>query len=261
MRAPLHLAAVWCLAMSRAVANAWVAEETPVSPTHSFEFTVALTQVGVHRLEAALERVSNPSSAEYGRFLTPEAIRAIVSHSPADLARLREALACDTFAQCSHSLHADYLFVSTTVGQASKLLNVSLLSWSSPTRPGLTVIRARARQHLSHPLPQLADLVETLHGVYELPAQKPSARYRSHSAARLRDDPGVNIDPLVLSKQYGFPFPSAAVLSGQQSCGMREIRLSEITSLHVQTLRYWLDCFLFSIWEHLAHALADRRLL
>ena len=218
----IALVALFVAVASHAAPLQWSAP-APADEAAPVTFSVALRQRNVDLLESALAAVSDPASPQYGHHWTPDAIADTVGLTAAEIDMVRLHLGCDMpHTTCTTGVHRDYLTVTAPVASIAAVFRVQLATYTSsaasPPASPRTVIRTSPMGSAVTVPTALAAFVDRVHGLVELPTARPAHRVRSYAsrqAPRVRDDPGLNVDPTVLWPLYGIQ-PSRTLL-GQQS--------------------------------------------
>ena len=95
-------------------------------PSTKLRLTVAVRQENLDELTRVLEKISDPDSEHYGKFLTAAEVDALVAPSEKNVARvaawLRSAEGEDGGSVTTTTRNGDFLHVDTTVARAEKLL-------------------------------------------------------------------------------------------------------------------------------------------
>lgn len=105
------------------------------APSTVVPFMVALKQRNLDRLDKIFEAVSDPTSLQYGEYLTNEQVRALVAPQPASVAAVLAAMAP---AQCVST--GDALKCTASVAQIEAVFETEL-RFVQHTESGLTLIR------------------------------------------------------------------------------------------------------------------------
>ena len=237
------LSAPSCHAAGISDQRGWVASSVPPSPEETVSIRVLLVQPRVAELEASLQRVSDPRSPTYGQHLKPEEVASLVALPAEQLSAALAAFECGTVpALCTLSVHRDSFLLRTTVTHAESLLSVTFRSFVHPSGEGTTTL---LRSTDSPVLPvAAAELVDFLQGVVDFPSPRLRHRVSSSSSSSSAgkgasaSQPGSDVDPSVLRKQYGVSSGTSSVGRGSVSCAefegeaFKQADVDEFTSFY-----------------------------
>jgi tripeptidyl-peptidase-1 len=204
-----------CVAFALAASAAphgWTSSSRPRNSDEPLAVRVALVQPRVAELERTLIKVSDPRSADYGKYLTPDQVAELVSLPAETRALVMHHLGCASEqVACEFSIHRDYVLIRTTVARAEVMFNVTLTPFErtlNGTFGSQTIYRSATPPVLAAPM---APFVDFVHGISDFPPP-PLHRMRSTVAGT----PGDKVDPSVLKKQYGITATGSA--SSSVSC-------------------------------------------
>lgn len=167
----------------------------PVPSHHGVSFTICLRQRNVEELFASALAVSTPSSDRYGKYWTPDEIRALTAPASADIEHVTAWLAAAGIRLTDISHRSECLQVDTSAGVASALLQTG---FALHRREADGQLRIRAGGYWLPP--RIHEAVATIHGLHGVPLPPPLPRGPVSGAA--------NVTPAVLAATYhvGRPF-------------------------------------------------------
>jgi len=129
----------------------------------NIHFTIGLKLRNLDVLESIFHAVSNPQSAEYQNFLTPEQIRDMVAPLPADHDAVVEWLESAGITKIE-SL-GDGLVVDATVSQVESLLHTKIFKFF-PKAGGQPLLRSFGQHSIPH---TMVPLIQTFEGISDFP--------------------------------------------------------------------------------------------
>jgi subtilase family serine protease len=207
MQALLLVAA---LGLATAAPHGWTSSPRPRNSDETLSVRVALMQPRVAELERVLSKVSDPRSAEYGKYLTSDQVAELVSLPAETQSLVTHHLGCGAeLVSCELSVHRDYVLVHTTVARAEVMFNVTLAPFErtlNGTLGSQTIYRSMTPPVLAR---TIAPFVDFVLGISDFPPP-PLHRMRS---TRVAGTPGDKVDPSVLKKQYGISVTGSASTS------------------------------------------------
>jgi tripeptidyl-peptidase-1 len=113
------------------------------APETNLRLLIAVRQTNLDLLESTLLRVSNPKSADYGQWLSNEAIHSMIAPRAADVAGVMAWLQQHGIDTSAANLQAtsnkDFLRVRATVAQAEKLLHTQYFEFTHEARKRSTI--------------------------------------------------------------------------------------------------------------------------
>ena len=105
-------------------------------PTALVQLTFLLKQQNVHMLEKALEAVSDPFSARYGKHLSNAEVHAMVAPTPAALDAVRTYVRTAVGAEAAYATpNGDMLTVTVNVNMAERMLGCEYYEYTHATLP------------------------------------------------------------------------------------------------------------------------------
>ncbi|CAK6956971.1 tripeptidyl-peptidase 1 isoform X2 [Scomber scombrus] len=132
-----------------------------VDPTEELELTFALKQQNVHLLEERLRLVSDPDSAQYGKYLHLEEVASLVHPSELTQKVVHHWLQSHGIKNCQTVHTQDFLQCTMTAEVAETLLSGS--KFHRYTRDGQSVVRSSAPYSVHDDIHQHLDFVGGLH--------------------------------------------------------------------------------------------------
>ncbi|KAG7510543.1 tripeptidyl-peptidase 1 [Solea senegalensis] len=165
-----------------------------VDPSEELELTFALKQQNVDVLEEKLRLVSDPDSAQYGKYLSLEEVSSLVRPSEVTHKAVRHWLHSHGITNCRSVCTRDFLQCTMTAEVAEMLLPGS--RFQRYVRDGRTIVRSSAPYSVHDDIHQHLDFVGGLH------------RLPPKGQDQVRKDPGggggvhMGVTPAVLRQRY-----------------------------------------------------------
>ncbi|XP_076604465.1 tripeptidyl-peptidase 1 isoform X1 [Chaetodon auriga] len=171
-----------------------------VDPTEDLELTFALKQQNVDLLEETLRLVSDPDSAQYGKYLTLEEVSSLVHPSELTQKVVRHWLQSHGITNCLTVRTRDFLQCSMTAEVAETLLPGS--KFHRYIRDGYSLVRSSAPYSVHDDVHQHLDFVGGLHRLppkgQEDFGKASSSRRQKQSNAGLH----LGVTPAILRERY-----------------------------------------------------------
>ncbi|KAL0969626.1 hypothetical protein UPYG_G00230010 [Umbra pygmaea] len=132
-----------------------------VTPTEELDLTFALKQQNVEQLEELLHLVSDPSSAQYGKYVTLEEVSTLVRPSQLTQKVVRQWLQSHGVSDCQSVLTQDFLQCTMTVRLAEDLLPGS--EFHRYTSDGQSLVRSSTSYQVHKDVFEHLDFVGGVH--------------------------------------------------------------------------------------------------
>ncbi|XP_068607693.1 tripeptidyl-peptidase 1 [Brachionichthys hirsutus] len=170
-----------------------------VDPKQELQLTFALKQQNIALLEETLRRVSDPDSAQYGKYLTLEDVSSLVRPSELTQKVVHRWLGSHGIKNCLTVHTQDFLQCSITAEVAESLLSGS--KFHHYIRDGQSVVRSSSPYSVSDDIHQHLDFVGGLH---RFPPKGRQDYSKAYSIRKNRSKAGfhLGVTPAVLRKRY-----------------------------------------------------------
>uniref|UniRef100_A0A8C7XKB9 Tripeptidyl peptidase I n=1 Tax=Oryzias sinensis TaxID=183150 RepID=A0A8C7XKB9_9TELE len=165
-----------------------------VDPSEELELTFALKQQNVHLLEETLRLVSDPDSAQYGKYLSLEEVASLVRPSEVTQKVVRRWLQSHGISNCLTVHTQDFMQCTMTAEVAEKLLQGS--RFHHYVRDGQSLTRSSAPYSVHDDVHPHLDFVGGLHR-FPPKSQEPREK-RQHFKAGLH----LGVTPAILRARY-----------------------------------------------------------
>uniref|UniRef100_A0A3P9J442 Tripeptidyl-peptidase 1 n=1 Tax=Oryzias latipes TaxID=8090 RepID=A0A3P9J442_ORYLA len=165
-----------------------------VDPSVELELTFALKQQNVHLLEETLRLVSDPDSAQYGKYLSLEEVASLVRPSEVTQKVVRRWLQSHGISNCLTVHTQDFMQCTMTAEVAEKLLQGS--RFHHYVRDGQSLTRSSAPYSVHDDVHPHLDFVGGLHR-FPPKSQEPREK-RQHFKAGLH----LGVTPAILRARY-----------------------------------------------------------
>jgi len=171
-------------------------QEARASPQDKVTIRFALAQHNLDVLETTLLDTSDPTSANYGKWWTPEAITDLIAPSKEDSQYVVDFLKANGITETVN--HRDSIKAVAPVYLVEELLRTSLYNFVHKRKESVKIIRAVG----SYEIPiEIAEHVDFVAGLYEFPRLRNQAR----DAAGNTDGVDGYIVPYVINNLYQIP--------------------------------------------------------
>uniref|UniRef100_A0A4W6FQY7 Tripeptidyl-peptidase 1 n=1 Tax=Lates calcarifer TaxID=8187 RepID=A0A4W6FQY7_LATCA len=165
-----------------------------VDPAEELELTFALKQQNVNLLEETLRWVSDPDSAQYGKYLTLEEVASLVRPSELTHKVVRHWLHSHGITNCLTVRTEDFLQCTMTAEVAEKLLPGS--RFNRYIRDGQSLVRSSAPYSVHDDVHQHLDFVGGLH---RFPPKGQDLRKEQKSS---KEGIHLGVTPVILRTRY-----------------------------------------------------------
>ncbi|XP_068194952.1 tripeptidyl-peptidase 1 [Antennarius striatus] len=171
----------------------------PVDPQKEVELTFALKQQNIEQLEETLRRVSDPDSAQYGKYLTLEEVSSLVRPSELTQKVVHQWLASHGIKNCWTVQTQDFLQCTMTADVAETLLSGS--KFQHYVRDGQSVVRSSSPYSVSDDIHQHLDFVGGLH---RFPPKGQQDYSKAYYLKRNQSKVGfhLGVTPAILRERY-----------------------------------------------------------
>mmetsp|Transcript_16122 Transcript_16122/g.18078 ORF Transcript_16122/g.18078 Transcript_16122/m.18078 type:complete len:574 (+) Transcript_16122:48-1769(+) len=173
------------LAVSAAIPKWNKVDDIMPAEHHHFTFKIAFKKQNVDVMDSLFWQITDYNSPMFGKNLTNEQIKELVSLPEADIAEVEEYLTKESGKFCDvivrRSIHQDYLFVDTCAAQAKQILPNLDLAVYKKEGSGHLILRHNILMDVGHNMyllgfpSQLEKNVDGIYGVTDIPVHQ--ARY------------------------------------------------------------------------------------
>ena len=199
----------------------------PVADNEDVAFTIHMTPVDGSALERTLMDISNPRHERFRQYLTHAQVSDLVAPSPSHLANVHAWVAKHfPGAEMSLSQHNDLMKVRTRAGLAAKAFGVTLALFEHNEHPAFTIVRAKETGLAPDTIVpvELADSVKSIFSIVDI---VPLTRSLAAKTEGVQGDPGVQVDPLVIFKQYNLTANDVGGSSSENAQGVAAFEQAE----------------------------------
>lgn len=185
-------------------------------------FMINRDSSAVARFEKQLLDISNPSSPNYGKWLTKDQINAQIAPSAADVKFVTDYLA--TFNIPSKDIkvsdYGDKVFVKMSVNTAAQIFQTSFATFTSTVRQSVSLIRATGPYSLPDDVASVVALVDDLvrlpnvQSTLTVPESQASQMKEAAAFGTCGSCPSSYISPSVLQQAYKYTPLTGAAAAG-----------------------------------------------
>eukprot|EP00026_Physarum_polycephalum_P003429 Phypoly_transcript_03440.p1 GENE.Phypoly_transcript_03440~~Phypoly_transcript_03440.p1 ORF type:complete len:705 (+),score=87.98 Phypoly_transcript_03440:71-2185(+) len=192
----------------------WVVEREAY-PEELVSFKVLLKQQNLDKLDSIFWEVSDPTSPNYGKFLTEQDVARLVAPQQSTVQRVVNWLIAGGLKREAFTFFPDYIQVATDVSSASNLFSVDFALYRS-TKSGNTRIRINGFAQVPEVLLNDIDFVVGLSELIDSDARH-APKYSSCADSEFGADVTDNfITPAILKQYYGIPTGLAGTNAASQ---------------------------------------------
>jgi tripeptidyl-peptidase-1 len=175
--------------------NGWVSTDQRSAGDELVELRVELKQRNLDELERRFWSVSDPTSPDYGKFMTLPQLRDLISPPSSHVRAVREWLQSGEPTSVEVVPTGDYIKVTMSVSAAERLFGVELVRYvriKEGREASRSILRAREQKYI---LPMhIAGLIYSVAGLIDFP---PLVKPRP-----MADEPGISITPAIIKNLY-----------------------------------------------------------
>ncbi|XP_067847955.1 tripeptidyl-peptidase 1 [Heptranchias perlo] len=168
-----------------------------VSASDQILLTFALKQQNIDKLKALLERVSNPHSPQYGKYLSLDQLASLIRPSEETLKTVWTWLRNHGVQNCSTVQTLDFLKCFMSASTAEELLSGS--EFNRYTNGHQTLIRSLVKYEISE---EVAEHVDFVGGVHRFPSQKTVISKAWKASQYTEANFHMGVTPAVVRKRY-----------------------------------------------------------